>query len=190
MHVARLERRIEAHRREHPVDLLLAQAGVAHAVDDEALVKNAADAPPRVERRAGVLVDVLDRLPSCPRLLRRHPAHDAAVKPDLAGGLALDAEQRPPECRLPAAGFADEPEGFSRLKRKRYIGDGAHRRNGLAQKALGAAELDCDVARLKRGLDRAHAATSGAGSASRQLTRRSGPSATRCAGRRRQYSIA
>ena len=117
MHVARLERRIEAHRREHPVDLLLAQAGVAQAVDHEALLKDAADAPPRVERGAGVLVDVLDRRPERARLPRRHAADHAAVEPDLAGGLALDAEQRPPERRLPAAGFADEPEGFSRLKR-------------------------------------------------------------------------
>ena len=62
VHVARLERRIEAHRREHPVDLLLAPAGVAQAADhDEPLLEDAADAPPRIERGAGVLVDVLDR---------------------------------------------------------------------------------------------------------------------------------
>ena len=45
--------------------------------------------------------------------LRRQAADDRAVEPDLARGLALQAEHGAAERGLAAAGFADEPEDLA-----------------------------------------------------------------------------
>jgi hypothetical protein len=71
VHVARLERDIESDGRQDDVDLFLPRTGVAQALHDQPFLQDAADAPPGIERGAGVLVHVLHGAPGEPRPLAR-----------------------------------------------------------------------------------------------------------------------
>src|SRR5262249_12647654 len=117
MDVAGLERAVEADRPEHLIDLFLASTTILQALDHHGFLENPADAPPRIERGARVLMHVLDLAPQHSGPRRRLAAHELAVKPDLTGRFLLNPEQRPGQRRLSAAGLADEAEGLARSER-------------------------------------------------------------------------
>src|SRR5262245_7627350 len=105
-----MRRGIEPDRVQHTIDFLLAQDTVALAGNQHRLVENAPDAPPWIERSAGVLVHVLNLAPKGAGAKRRLAAHAPAFQQDLAARFALNAEQGSGERRLPAPGFAHEAE--------------------------------------------------------------------------------
>ena len=100
------------HSSRNDVETLLVVSDVGHRVH-QPLLQDAADAPPGIERGAGVLVHVLDGASHAASCIGRQAADQPAVEADLAAGLTLDAEEGAPERGLAAAGFADEPEDLS-----------------------------------------------------------------------------
>src|SRR5262245_58404497 len=126
MHVARIKAPLQADGLERAADLHPPLAGASDPVHDEPLLEQPTDAPPRIEGRASVLVHVLDGAPTRPGLPWLKPADPRAIEADLARSLGLNAEQRPPERGLAAAGFPDEPQRLPSLQRERNAGHGAH----------------------------------------------------------------
>ena len=143
--VARLEARVEPDRIEHPIDSLRALRARGDTVDLEPFREGAADAPPRVEGRARILVDVLDVTAGGACLAWSESAHQARVEPDLAFGLSLDAEDGAPEGRLSAARLADEPEELAGPELEAHPVDRPNRGFGPAEEGPAPAELRHDV---------------------------------------------
>src|SRR5439155_1667534 len=98
------------------------------AADDERFVDAASRAPPRVERGARVLVDVLDVAPRPACGARRQAAHEMAVEPDAPRRFTLDAEHRAAERGFAAAGLAHYAENLAASDREAHAVHRAHRR--------------------------------------------------------------
>src|ERR687892_161629 len=81
-------------------------------VDLQRLVQQVDDLPARVERRAGVLVDVLEVFGDRAALARGQAPDLAAGEADVAGGRGVDAHHRLAERPLAPTAFADEPPRF------------------------------------------------------------------------------
>src|ERR1044072_6952167 len=81
-----------------------------------------------------------------PCRLGREPSDPLAVEEDLAGTLALQPEDGAAHRGLAAAGLAHQRQDLALLEVDAHAGDGAHRRHGLAQEALAAAQQHRDVA--------------------------------------------
>ena len=156
MRVTAAPGRLQTDRRQHRRHALAPLVAIADAVDLQAFFQGAADAPPGIERRAGILVDVLDHLARAARRFRRQAAYRTAVEQDLAGALALQAKDGAAESGLAAAQFAHQRQDLAFPKFQADFPYRLHRRRRLAQKALAAAQLHGD---LMQGEDRrgAHA---------------------------------
>ena len=161
-------------------------------MDPEPLFEGVADAPPRVERGGGVLMDILDVAAPAARLFRRQAADDLAVEPDFARGLALQAQHGAAERRLAAAGFADEAEDLAGPHRQADPADRAHRPAGSAA-ASGARRR---AARSRRAISRIGSRRSSCADRSparRKARNRPGarrPARSRCGGRSAQIGRA
>src|SRR5262249_2704010 len=153
------------------------------AVNAKALLEGAADAPPRIQRRSGVLVHVLDVVAAPPRRLRRQVADGGAIQEDLAGGLALQAEHGAAGGSLAAAALAHEPEDLALADRQADAADGAHRRHRFPEPAPFAAEQHRHLAQFENVARLAHAGTLSGTSYITQSTHRPPPSSLRCGGR-------
>ena len=154
--IAAAEGGIEADGGEDGVDAPGALGAVADAVDAQRLVERMADAPPGIERGAGVLVHVLHGAADAARLARLEPRDDRAVEADGAGGLAHEAERRAGERGLAAAELADQAQRLPGLERERDAVDGAHLGARLAEERAAAAEHGDDVVERQDGLGAGH----------------------------------
>ena len=114
-------------------------------MDAQRLVERMADAPPGIERGAGVLMHVLHGTADAAGLVRLDARDHRAVEADGAGGLAHEAERRAGERGLPAAGFTDQPQRLAGLERERDAVDGAHLGPRLAEECAAAAQHGDDV---------------------------------------------
>src|SRR5262249_35995009 len=76
--------------------------------------------PPRIERRARILVDVLQILRDRSPLAPGQPADLASGKANVARGRRVDAHDRLAERRLAAAALADEPQRLARRDGQRH----------------------------------------------------------------------
>ena len=148
--VAQPGKAIETDRFEHRVDPLRARSADGDAVDPEAFFEGAADAPPRVERGGGILMDILDvrcagDAPACGgRPLTTAPS--SRISP---AALALQAQHGAAERRLAAAGFADETEDLAGPNRQADPANRAHRRHCAAAASALPAEQHGDVAQFE-----------------------------------------
>ena len=79
-------------------------------VDHQRLVQRAADLPARIERRARVLIGVLQAAAHRAPLRPAPGGRSAALEPDLARGRRVDAHDGLAERGLAAAAFAHQPE--------------------------------------------------------------------------------
>src|SRR5258708_26288320 len=120
-------------------------------MDLQAFFQGTADAPPRIERRAGVLVDVLDPLARAASRFGRQAARRTAVEQDLAGALALQAEDGAAQGGLAAARLAHQRQDLAFPQVEADLPYRLYGRHRLAQKALAAAQLHGD---LMQGEDR------------------------------------
>src|SRR5262249_61626931 len=102
---------------QHAVDLLQPQKAVTNALDEHRFLEKAADAPPRIEGGARILMHVLNAAPQCAGAFGWLAAHALAFEQDFAARFALNSEQRSCQCRLPASGFADQAERLARPER-------------------------------------------------------------------------
>ena len=98
---------------ENPLYLGHALGARQRRVDLEGLVQRVDDLPARIERRAGVLIDVLKILGDLPALALGQPADLTAQEADLAGRRRIDAHHRLAEGGFAAAALADEPEALA-----------------------------------------------------------------------------
>src|SRR5262245_23195806 len=183
MHIARPERSIEADGCEHGLDLGATCFSVVLTVNEQSLLEGAADVPPWIECGGGILVHVLNGAPLASGDGRLNATHDGAIELDLSRGLALNAKQRPPERGLAAPRLPDEAQGFSGSQGQGNASHRLHRQDHWPQPPPSAAEQYHDVSRLERRSDfawdaRGHGRPARRSSASLQLTRRPGGSAT------------
>ena len=85
---------------------------------------DAPDRVPRVERGERVLEDHLHAPAQRPQLRLAERRDVLPVELDAPGGRLVQADDRPPDRRLPAARLADEPERLAALDRQRDAVDG------------------------------------------------------------------
>ena len=101
-------------------------AATGEPVRPQRLADDATDAMPRVERRERVLEDHLHPPAQRPQLAVAHVRDVLAVEHDAPVRRPVEAQDRPADRRLPAAGLADEAERLAAADRQRHVVDGAH----------------------------------------------------------------
>src|SRR4030081_448676 len=82
MRITTAEARIEPDRLQHFVNASPPFDAISHTMDAQRLVERVSDAPPRIERRAGILMHILALVWGVPRLLNWPPRHYPPVQPD------------------------------------------------------------------------------------------------------------
>ena len=132
-------------------------------MDLQGVADDRADPFPRIEAGVRILEDQLHLAPERAELAGAVPVDRLALEDDLAGRRLQQADDRPPERRLPAAGLADEAERLARLHREAHAVDRMDLRDLFLEDALPDREVLLDVADLDERLsalhDVAHAAS-------------------------------
>ena len=125
MRVARDRVRRQADDREQLPHARSASRAGRELVGADRLADDAADRVPRVQRRVGILEDHLHPSPQRAQLALVEPRDLLAVEDDPAVDRLVEAEDRPPDGRLAAAGLADEAERLPAPDLERDVVDGA-----------------------------------------------------------------
>lgn len=141
MRIARPEACVQPHRDQHLVDPAAALLPVVDAVDLQRFFQRIADPPPGIERRARILVHVLDVGAGNPGRARIEAGDRRAIQPDRAVGLADQAQKRLGEGRLAASGFADKSEHFAVFERQGDAVDRLDERLGPGEQRPRSAEM-------------------------------------------------
>jgi len=142
-----------------PVCATPALAAIGHVMDAQRFVERVPDAPPRIERRGGVLMHVMDIVAHDPRALWWQAADELAVEVDLTAALALQPEDCASESGLAAPRFADQTEDLALLHEEAHPTHCAHLRHRFAQQAPLAAQQYPQIAQLENGRQIAHQPT-------------------------------
>src|SRR5262249_53817739 len=128
-------------------------------VDAQGLVQRVHDLPARIERRAGILVDVLEVFRHRAALATREAADLAPGEADVARRRRIDAHHGLAESRLAAAALADEAERLAGRHRQR---DAVHRaqRADASPEGIAHGKVTDEIDDLEQ--RRAHASTAAA----------------------------
>ncbi len=95
-------------------------------VDPQRVPDRLLDRHGRVQRGVRILEDDLHLAPDAAQLALGHARDLAAVEEHALRRSPDEAEQRPPERRLAAAGLADEPEHLALVEVERHVVDRLH----------------------------------------------------------------
>src|SRR5262249_50503453 len=172
----------EADRAQDLLDAAIALVARQRRVDHQGLVERATDLPARIERGAGVLVDVLQIAGDIAALARGQPPDLAPVEADRPRRRRVDAHHGLAQRRLPAPALADEPDRLARPHRERHTVDGPHP-VGAPPERVAHGEMPRESLDLEERRRRAHAFQTGW----TQRTR-CGRSTMRAAGRAARHS--
>jgi len=102
-------------------------------MNTQRLIEGVTNAPPRIERRARILVHVLDRGSRSPGLLDRQTRHHLPVQQNRSRRFANESENRFGESCLSTTRLPNQSKRLTGLERQAHAIDTAHHRTGLSQ---------------------------------------------------------
>ena len=108
---------------EQLADALRCALPAEQTVRTQRLADDPADAVARVQRRERILEHHLHPPPQRTQLALAELRDVLPVEQDASGGRLVQPQDRPPDGRLAAAGFADEPKRLAALDLERHVVD-------------------------------------------------------------------
>src|SRR6266567_1002930 len=118
MRVAVDEVRVEAYVPHHLLDAPFGLAASGDAEVAQRFADDVADGHARIQRGVWILEDHLDLLPGAAQLLAVDAGEIDVLEVDMSRGCCQELNDHPSECRLAAAGFADQAERLAGLDGK------------------------------------------------------------------------